>query len=240
MVERKFLHVLILNIHVVFLVFVSCPLITRTSERHVSIYLLLYFSGPFLSLNKKTKSTTASEKREKKNAVTRFLVTPLRRYAVTPLPVTPLRVLLATGYTHNMLFSMQILKDGAIADGGLYFLIYGQFLLQRRLSDYMEQYNEPPRYRSHRNFAKWIFVVQIYQTDAQYGGSRITNLAERHWRNDWRETLLDSQDIISMLHCTLVMRIFRIEGLYLIITRVVMFGHAFDHWRDFDFSVGFE
>ena len=160
-VERKFLHVLILNIHIVFLVFLSCPLITRTSERHVFIYLLLYFSGPFLSLNKKTKS------KKKKNAVTRFLV--------TPLPVTPLRVLLATGYTH-----MQILKDGAIADGGLYVLIYGQFLLQRRLSDSMEQYNEPPRYRSHRNFAKSIFVVQIYQTDAQYGGSRITNLAERH------------------------------------------------------------
>ena len=45
---------------------------------------------------------------------------------------------------------------------------------------------------------------------------------------------------ISMLHCALVMRIFRIEGLYLIIIRVVMFGHAFDHWRDFDFSVRFE
>ena len=40
---------------------------------------------------------------------------------------------------------------------------------------------------------------------------------------------------ISMLHCALVMRIFRIEGLYLIITRVVMFGHAFDHWRDLIF-----
>ena len=44
---------------------------------------------------------------------------------------------------------------------------------------------------------------------------------------------------ISMLHYALVMRIFRIEELYLIITRV-MFGHAFDHWRDFDFSVRFE
>ena len=183
----------------------------------------------------KKQNQPQHQRREKKNAVTRFLVTPLRRY-----PLTPLRVLLATGYTHNMLLNMQILKDGAIADGGLYVLIYGQFLLQRRLSDSMEQYNEPPRYRSHRNFAKSIFVVQIYQTDAQYGGSRITNLDERHWRNDWRETLLDSQDIISMLHCTLVMRIFRIEGLYLIITRVVMFGNAFDHWRDFDFSVRFE
>ena len=96
---------------------------------------------------------------------------------------------------------MQILKDGAIADGGLYMyvLIYWQFLLQRRQSDSIEQYNEPPRYRSHRNFAKSIFVVQIYQTDAQYGGSRITNLAERYCRNDWRETLLDRQDIISEL-----------------------------------------
>ena len=79
-----------------------------------------------------------------------------------------------------MLLNMQILKDGAIADGGLYVLIYWQFLLQRRLSDSIEQYNEPPRYRSYRNFAKSIFVVQIYQTDAQHGGSRITNLAERY------------------------------------------------------------
>ena len=77
-----------------------------------------------------------------------------------------------------MLLNMQILKDGAIADGGLHVLIYWQFLLQRRLSDSIEQYNEPPRYRSYRNFAKSIFVVQIYQTDAQYGGSRITNLAD--------------------------------------------------------------
>ena len=45
---------------------------------------------------------------------------------------------------------------------------------------------------------------------------------------------------ISMLHYALVMRIFRIEGFYLIIIRVVMFGHAFDHWRDFDFSLRFE
>ena len=142
MVERKFLHVLILNIHVVFFVFVSCPLITRTSERHVFMYLLLYFSGPFLSLNKKTKSTTASEKRRKKKS--RYAGS---RYVIMPLPVTPLRVLLATGYTHNMLLNMQILKDGAIADGGLYVLIYWQFLLQRRLSDSIEHYNEPPRYR---------------------------------------------------------------------------------------------
>ena len=124
----------------------------------------------------KKQNQPQHQRREKKKKC-RYAVS---RYAVTPLPVTPLRVLLATGYTHNMLLSMQILKDGAITDGGLYVLIYGQFLLQRRLSDSMEQYNEPPRYRSHRNFAKSIFVVQIYQTDAQYGGSRITNLAERH------------------------------------------------------------
>ena len=79
-----------------------------------------------------------------------------------------------------MLLNMQILKDGAITDGSLYVLIYWQFLLQRRLSDSIKQYNEPPRYRSHRNFAKSIFVVQIYQMDAQYEGSHITNLAEHH------------------------------------------------------------
>ena len=38
---KKILHVLILNM--VYFVFVSCALITRTSERHVFIYLLLYF-----------------------------------------------------------------------------------------------------------------------------------------------------------------------------------------------------
>ena len=65
-----------------------------------------------------------------------------------------------------------------------------QFLLQSRLSDSIEQYNEPPRL--HRNFAKSHFVVQIYQTDAPCGGSR--NAIE-----DWRETLFDSQDIISEL-----------------------------------------
>ena len=52
---------------------------------------------------------------------------------------------------------------------------YWQFLLQSRLSDSIEQYNEPPRYRLHRNFTKSLFVVQIYQTDARYGGSRLTN-----------------------------------------------------------------
>ena len=54
-----------------------------------------------------------------------------------------------------------------------------QFRLQNKLSDSIEQYNEPPRYRLHQNFAKLIFVVQIYQADAWYGGSRLTNLAER-------------------------------------------------------------
>ena len=133
-------------------------------------------------MNKKINHSIRGEKKKtaKENTVTRFLVTPLRRYAVTPSRRYPLRALLATGYTHNMLLNMQILKDGAIVDGGLDVLIYWQFLLQRRLSDSIEQYNEPPRYRSHRNFAKSIFVVQIYQTDAQYGGSRITNLAKRH------------------------------------------------------------
>ena len=79
-----------------------------------------------------------------------------------------------------MLHNVQIRKTERDADGGLFVLIYWQFQLQRRLSDSIEQYNEPPRYRLHRNFAKSIFVVQIYQTDAQYGDSRITNLAERH------------------------------------------------------------
>ena len=34
------------------------------------------------------------------------------------------------------------------------------FLLQSRLSDSIEQYNEPPRYRLHRDFAKLLFVVK--------------------------------------------------------------------------------
>ena len=134
------------------------------------------------------ESTTASEKRKKKRQKKKKI--PLHGFSLRHLPVMPLRVLLATGYMHNMLLNMQILKDGAIADGGLYVLIYGQFLLQRRLSDSIEQYNESPRYRSYRNFAKSIFVVQICQTDAQYGGFRITNLAERYWRNDWEKRCL--------------------------------------------------
>ena len=139
-------------------------------------YTFYCISDPFLLLNKKINHSIREEEK-KKNGKKKI---PSRGFSLRRLPVTPLRVLLATGYTHNMLLNMQILKDGAIADGGLYVLIYWQFLLQRRLSDSIEQYNEPPRYRSHRNFAKSIFVVQIYQTDAQYGGSRITNLAERY------------------------------------------------------------
>ena len=63
----------------------------------------------------------------------------------------------------------------------VYFVVtYWQFLLQSRSSDSIEQYNEPLKYRLHRNFAKSPFVVQIYQTDARYGGFRLTNFAERH------------------------------------------------------------
>ena len=66
----------------------------------------------------------------------------------------------------------------------IYFVVtYWQFLLQSRLSDSIEQYNKPPRYRLHRNFAKSLFVVQIYQTDARDGGSTsalLTELVERH------------------------------------------------------------
>ena len=59
-------------------------------------------------------------------------------------------------------------------------LIRCHFLLQNKLSDSIEQYNEPPSYKLHQNFAKLIFVVQIHQTDARYGSrSRLTNLAER-------------------------------------------------------------
>ena len=176
-------------------VFVSCPLITRTSDCHVFIYLLLHFS------DKKKINHSIRKKKIRQKKI------PLRGFG------TPLCVLLTTGYTHNMLLNMQIWTDGAIADGGLFILIYRQFLLQRRLSDSIEQYNEPPRYRLHRNFAKSIFVVQIYQTDA-----RITNLTERHWWNDCRETSryhIRAKVNISMLYCALVMRIFRIEGIYL-------------------------
>ena len=45
---------------------------------------------------------------------------------------------------------------------------------------------------------------------------------------------------IFMLQCALVMQIFRNEEISLIINTGVMFGHAFDYWRDFDFFVGFE
>ena len=43
-----------------------------------------------------------------------------------------------------------------------------------------------------------------------------------------------------MLQYASVMQIFRNEGISLIINTGVMFGHALDYWRDFDFSVRFE
>ena len=55
-----------------------------------------------------------------------------------------------------MLLNMQILKDGAIAAGGLHVLIYWQFLLQRRLSDSIEQYNEPPSIGTSQNQFLWF------------------------------------------------------------------------------------
>ena len=57
-----------------------------------------------------------------------------------------------------------------MAAHSVFVVAYWQFLPQSRLSDFIEQYNEPPRL--HRNFAKSHFVVQIYQTDARCGGSR--------------------------------------------------------------------
>ena len=45
---------------------------------------------------------------------------------------------------------------------------------------------------------------------------------------------------IFMLHFALVFRIFRTEGMQLIVNTVVMLSHAFDYWGDFDFSVRFE
>ena len=82
--------VLILNIY---FVFVSCSLIAKTSERHVFIYLLLYFSDPFLLLNKRINHSIRKERKRKR----RFLV-------------TPLSALQTTDYTHNMLLNMQIRK----------------------------------------------------------------------------------------------------------------------------------
>ena len=49
----------------------------------------------------------------------------------------------------------------------VFVVAYWQFLLQSRLSDSIEKYNEPPRL--HGNFAKSHFVVQVYQTDAPCG-----------------------------------------------------------------------
>ena len=45
---------------------------------------------------------------------------------------------------------------------------------------------------------------------------------------------------IFMLQWALVMQIFRNEGISIIINTGEMFGHTFDYWRDFDFSVRFE
>ena len=45
---------------------------------------------------------------------------------------------------------------------------------------------------------------------------------------------------IFMLQCALVIKMFRNEGISFIMNAGVMFGHAFDYWRDFAFSVRFE
>ena len=74
----------------------------------------------------------------------------------------------------------------------VFVVAYWQFLLQSRLSDSIEQYNEPPRLQ--RNFAKSHFVVTNLPD-----GCPVRRFSERHGRNDWRETLFDSQDIISEL-----------------------------------------
>ena len=55
--------------------------------------------------------------------------------------------MLAHGYTHNKLNVSANWKDGATADAALLVVTYWQFLLQSRLSDSIEHYNEPPRYR---------------------------------------------------------------------------------------------
>ena len=88
-----------------------------------------------------------------------------------------------------------------IADGGLFVFVvtYVQFLLQSRFSDSIEHQNEPVRYICHTNFAISIFVVQINQTDAYFQFNGLANLAECHQRNNNRETLFDSQDIIAEL-----------------------------------------
>ena len=51
----------------------------------------------------------------------------------------------------------------------VFVVAYWQFLLQSRSSHSIEQYNEPPRLQGP---PKSQFVVQIYQTDARWGGSR--------------------------------------------------------------------
>ena len=59
--------------------------------------------------------------------------------------------------------------ERSMAASSVFVVASWQFLLQSRLSDSIEQYNEPPRL--HKNFAKSHFVVQIYQTDTRCGGS---------------------------------------------------------------------
>ena len=58
----------------------------------------------------------------------------------------------------HMLLNMQIRKT----ERSHMWLIrcHWLFLLQSRLSDSIEQYNEPPRYRLRRDFAKSLFVVK--------------------------------------------------------------------------------
>ena len=84
-----------------------------------------------------------------------FLVVFVRRSAYKNPHPYPVQRILPHGYAQNM----QIRKtaERSMAAYNVIVVTYWQSLLQSRLSDSVERYNEPPRYRLHRNFAKIAF-----------------------------------------------------------------------------------
>ena len=131
----------------------------------------------------------------KKVILTSFSVEPVLSFdQLTKIP-TPTRCKEFCHMAMRWICKLERRPERSMAAYSVFVVAYKQFLLQSRLSDSIEQYNEPPGLQ--RNFTKSHFVVQIYPD-----GCPVRRFSGRHWRNDWRETLFHSQDIISDLRWT--------------------------------------
>ena len=89
---------------------------------------------------------------------------------------------------------------------------YWQFLLQSRLSHSIEQYNEPPRLQgTSQNRILW-FKSTRRMPGAEVLGTPLKKRLERNVVSQSRYHIRAKVNIF-MLHCALVIRIFRTEGI---------------------------